>query len=351
MERAQRRSAVDFPLFPGTALIVSGAANWQVQDRYLDRDAIAPLQVVTPDGVWACEWFDQFRREGISCLLPQPDGRSVLFTTGGNLLRLRLDDGACEALAVPDLVDVHELTSVPGGVLVANTGRDEVVDIELPGGAVRDRRKLAPLRRRGRPSRPASSADSIESFHLNQAFHAGDRLMGLVHHIDGFRLFSHAHRRLTGHGSGGILDLETGWRRDLRLHAPHTVRRREHGWLVLNSGRKEMLLLTEDWERDGVVPLKGWGRGGVLSADGRIFFAGISGIRRRYARPGDSTWTGLEAVDMTSGDRWRLRLPRIEQVNAVELCTQQLAEALVALGPTASGPLEGASNRTAGPTR
>ncbi len=342
MDGPHRRSAVDLPLPRGDALIVCGAANWQVQDRYLDWEAIAPLQVVTAEGVWPCPFFDQYRRQGISCLLPQPDGRSVVFTTGGDLLRLRLDDGSVEALEVPGLVDVHELTPVDGGILVANTGRDEVVDVELPGGAIRERRKLASLRHRGRPARH-SAGESIESFHLNQAFVDGERLMGLVHHIDGFRFFSHAHRRLTGHGSGGVLDLNTGWRKDLRLHAPHTVRRRPGGWMVLNSGRKELLLLTDSWEHDGVVPLKGWGRGGALSEDGRVLFVGISGIRRRYARPGDSTWTGVEAVDLESGARSCLQLPRIEQVNAVELCTTSFAEALVALSsarsvPTASEP-------------
>jgi hypothetical protein len=229
---------------------------------------------------------------------------------------------------------------------VANTGQDEVLEIALPSGTVRRRCHLAPLRRRRRTARPLG-VDGIESFHLNQAFYDGDRLMGLVHHIDGFRLFSHAHRRLTGHGSGGVLDLDTGWRKDLKLHAPHTVRRRDGGWLVLNSGRKEMLLLTPGWDHDRVVPLKGWGRGGVLTDDGRVFFAGISGIRRRYARPGDSIWTGIEAVDMVSGNRWCLQLPHIEQVNAVELCSQQTAQSLMALSPpTSRSRLESASQQS-----
>lgn len=334
MDRPERPRAVDLPLPPGSAIVVCGAANWQVQDRYLDWDTIAPLQVVLPEGVLQCRWFDRYRDVGISCLIPHPDGGSVVFTTGADLVRLRLDDGECEPLEIPELCDVHELTPTDTGVLVANTGRDEVIEVDLDAGMVRERRQLAPLRRRGRPAR-ALGGEGIESFHLNQAFSDGDRLMGLVHHIEGFRLFSHAHRRLTGHGSGGLLDLRTGWRKDLRLHAPHTVRRRDKGWLLLNSGRKEMLLVTPEWECEGVIPTMGWGRGGALTKDGRFFFAGISGIRRRYARPGDSRWTGIEALDMASGDRWSLQLPRIEQVNAVELCGRELAEALVAL-PTSS---------------
>ncbi len=81
------------------------------------------------------------------------------------------------------------------------------------------------------------------------------------------------------------------------------------------------------------MALRGWGRGGSLAADGQIFFAGISGIRRRYARAGDPTWTGVEAVEIDTGRRWSLALPRVEQVNSVEICPIEIADALAALPP------------------
>lgn len=318
------------PLPPGYALVVCGAANWQRQDRYLAPEAIAPLQVITAEGIWRCPWFDRHRDVGVSSLVPEAGGEWVVYTSGSDLVRLRLSDGSIDALGVPDLHDVHELTKTDHGVLVANTGRDEALDVDLASGRVRQRYDLAPLRLRGRPNRLAGGG-GVASFHLNQVFCDQDRLLGLVHHIEGFRLFSHAQRRLTGHGSGGVLDLQTGWRRDLRLYAPHTVRRYGDGWLVLNSGRKELLLLTPDWEVREVLDLRGWGRGGAMAHDREIFYAGISGIRRRYARPGDSLWTGVEAVDLAGRERWSLQLTDIEQVNAVELCPVRVAEALAGL--------------------
>lgn len=327
----------ELPLPEGWALVVSGAANWQVADRYLPPEIIAPLQLIGPNGVVPCAYFDRFQDVGVSSLVPVDGGRAVAYTTGGDLVRLSLDGGPSTPLDVSGLSDVHELTLDGERLLVANTGRDEAVAVDVGSGAVAERVDLAPLRVRGHPSRLAGR-EATASFHLNQVVVDGDRMLGLVHHTEGFRLFFHAQRRLTGHGSGGILDLRSGWRKDLRLHAPHTLRRRPGGWLVLNSGRRELLLLDDRWEPVGVVPLRGWGRGGALAPDGRTFFAGISGIRRRYARAGDSMWTGVEAVDLTSGQRWSVQLPDIEQVNAVELCPLPVAEALLGLPQAPATP-------------
>lgn len=353
----------ELPLPPGQALLVAGAANWQLQDRYLPPEVIAPLQVVLPEGVAVCRWFDRYRDVGVSSIHPGPDSRSVVYTTGADLVRLRLDTGVAIHLAVPDLDDVHELTPqaaparedgqaslglqsgqapLPRSVLMANTGHDEALEVDLGTGTVAWRRHLGGLRSRGRPAR-APGEDGVASFHLNQVFRDGDRLLGLVHHIEGFRLFSHAQRRLTGHGSGGVIDLETGWRKDLRLHAPHTVRRHRDGWLVLNSGRREAMLLDGSFDRRDVRALRGWGRGGVVVPGTDQLYAGISGIRRRYARPGDSTWTGVEMVDLGGGQRCSLELPSIEQVNGVELCSLELGRALAALDPAEGS--EGAGSK------
>ena len=334
------------PIPAGQALVVSGSANWQPSDRYLPPEAIAPIQVVTTQGVQVCPWFDRYRGEGVSSLLALPDGQTVVYTTGSDLVRMRLGSGEGRPLPVERLADVHELTLDGRRLLVANTGQDEALEVDLATDRVLRRLDLTPLRSPGRRLR-SSAGTGIESFHLNQVFPDGDRLLGLVHHVDGFRLFSHAQRRLTGHGSGGVLDLETGWRKDLRLHAPHTVRRRGEEWLVLNSGRKELLLIDSEWEVSRRVGLRGWGRGGSLSADGRIFFAGISGIRRRYARDGDSTWTGVEAVEIETGRRWSVPLSRIEQVNSVEICPIEVAHALAALPPAPSAPGTSAPRPTA----
>lgn len=331
------------PLPPGCALVVSGAANWQVADRYLPPEVIAPLQVITAEGPRPCPWFDRYQAVGVSSLVPLKGDSSVIYTTGADLARLQRG-GSVISFDVPDLDDVHELTLVPEGVLLANTGRDEAVMIDPDSGRVIERLDLTPLRGRGRPPRLAGG-NGMASFHLNQVFYDRDRLLGLVHHIEGFRLFFHTQRRLTGHGSGGVLDLRTGWRQDLRLHAPHTARPRPGGWLVLNSGRKELSLLRADWAIQKVIPLSGWGRGGALSDDGQVFFAGISSVRRRYARPGDSRWTGIEAVDLTTEEHWCLELPDIEQVNAVELCSIEVANWLLELPPApATARREAASN-------
>ncbi len=313
----------------GQVLLVSGSANWQRQDRYLPTEGIEPLQVVNESGVTPCPAFGVFRNVGVSCIVPLPDGESVVFTTGADLVRLWPSRGRTERVHVEGLRDVHELTVEAESLLVANTGNDEVVELDLDDLSVRRRISVSGFR--ASSARPLFG-HGLESFHLNQAFaDRSGRVMGLVHHTGGFRLFSHAQRKLTGHGSGGIIDVERGWRRDLRLHAPHSIRRWGDGWIVLNSGRGELIELAHDFSPTGIVPLHGWPRGIAVPSDESGAFVGISGIRRRYARPGDSTWTGLAALSREHGGAWSLELTRIEQVNAVHLCSVALAEALINL--------------------
>ncbi|MGH9170392.1 MAG: hypothetical protein ACRD0Z_05920 [Acidimicrobiales bacterium] len=318
----------DLGLPPSKALVVTGAPNWKPQDRFLAAEVVRPVVVVSAAGVRPVAFFDRFRDRGVSAVQPGPAGESVIFALPDAISRVSLDTGEAKVLDVPDLDDIHEVTLVADAILIANTGKDEVVELDSATGDVRMRHSLA--RFRSGSARPLPGRD--ETFHLNQAF-TGEQgqLMVLVHHAVGFRLLAHAQRHLVRHGSGGVLDLQSGHSFDLRLFAPHNVRRTNTGWLVNNSGRHEVLLLTPGWEPAGVLPILGFGRGACLTPDGSVVFAGISATRKRYATPGDRAETGIQAVPLDGSPGAFLPLQMMEQVNNVEMWDLELADRLLGL--------------------
>jgi len=322
-------SPTDLPLPEGQVLIVCGGPNWKIQDRFLDPETIRPVQIVSRDGVMPCAFFDRHRDIGVTAVKFDPTGEWLTYSTATHVTRVSLHTGEAETFDVPDLEDVHELTVEGDVMFVANTGKDEVVELDAGNGAVRARHSLATLRSpRARQIRSAR----VDTFHANQAFYGHDgHLMVLAHHAQGFRVLVHAQRQLVRHGSGGVLDLTAGVVHDLRLFAPHNVRRHAKGWLINNSGRSEVMLLSRDWEVIGHLDLVGWGTGAAISDAGDVLFAGIRATRRRYAKVGDHSETGVEIAPLDGGRRAFLPLPLLEPVNGVELCATDVAKRVIDL--------------------
>jgi hypothetical protein len=309
--------------------MVCGGPNWKIQDRFLDPATIRPVQIISRDSIEPCAFFDRHRDIGVTSVKIDPTGEWLTYSTADSVTRVSLHTGDAETFDVPDLEDVHELTVEGDVMFVANTGRDEVVELDAGSGAIRARHSLDSLRSpRARQIRSAR----VDSFHANQAFLGHDgHLMVLAHHAQGFRVLVHAQRQLVRHGSGGVLDLTTGVVHDLRLFGPHNVRRHANGWLINNSGRKEVMLLSPDWEVTGHLDLVGWGTGAAISDAGDVLFAGIRATRRRYATADDRSETGVEIVPLDGGLRTFLPLRLVEQVNGVELCTPALAKRVIDL--------------------
>jgi hypothetical protein len=333
-QRVTQTSELDLP--DNQVLLVCGGPNWKPQDRFLESEVIRPVEIVAPEGIEPVGFFDNHRETGVSALKVDAERSALLYAISEHIFRVSLETGEERRFDVPDLFDVHELTLAGDRLLVANTGRDEIVDLDAVTGAINARHKLADLRAAN--ARPIRSARE-ETFHANQAF-LGDRgqLMVLAHHAHGFRMLSHAQRQLVRHGSGGVIDLESGEVRDLRLFGPHNVRRHAEGWLINNSGRSEVMLLSSDWEVLGHIDLVGWGTGAAISNDGKTLYSGIRATRRRYAKVGDHSETGVQVVPITSGgDGQFLPLPLLEQVNGVELVDLATARKIADLPPRPSG--------------
>lgn len=326
------------PLADDEALVVCGGMNRRHEDRFLPAEEVHPVYAVTSDGASPCLWFDRHEPRTINALLWEPASGDILYATENQVLRLQPETGRAEPFRLTGLDDIHEITIADGRLYVANTAFDEVVEMALSNGQVTKRHSLTPYRNgRCRPD-PRSST---ESFHANQVIvDSRGHVLVLVHHCGGYRRLASTRRRLVRHGNGGVVDLVDGATYNLRLHGPHSLRKHEEGWVVADSGRHELLFLSEDWKIQRRIKLRGWSRG-LDFVDSSRLAIGISATTRRYARRGDRAKTGIEVVDTATGRRWWYPCPDMEKVMWVRRCSIAEAEQLLSLGETPARPLLG----------
>lgn len=331
------------PLEPDEAIVVAGSENWNPADRELGRDRIRSLQAVTADGDRHLAAFESLGVHGIRDLALL-DERTAVLTTGYELYALDLDAGTLEQWPLDEVSDLHELSVEGGSVLVANTAYDEVV--ELRDGTVVGRHGVSGFRHSSaRPiahGRPLGGLVPIgpkpvrdDHFHLNQGVVGPDgNVLVVVHHVSGFRPVAQLRHRLTRHGDGGVLDLRTGTSRELGLRAPHSLRLLpDGGWVVLDSGRAEAVVLDEGWREVKRFGTTGWGRGLAVADDGRLF-VGLSATRARYLQPGEEAggnWVVAFSSDGVELGRWAV--PDVEQVWSVRLLRRGDLDRLASWAP------------------
>ncbi len=331
-------AAERLPLPEGGTIVVVGAVNLHPHDRTLAPDRLRCVQLLLPGHTVHCPGFDALRDDALRDIVALPDGRFVL-STGGQLLSVDVARGTVTPWPIDRLADLHAITLTDSRLLLANTWADELVELSTTG-ALLQRTSLSP--RRHRRSRPiahdrfllgllgSSSTDHEDHFHLNEAIigHDGHRY-ALVHHVEGFRAFTHATHRLVRHGDGGVLDFDTGRAHALGLRAPHSLRAVDDGYAVLDSGRGELVQLDEAWHQRRRMTVGGWGRG--LAVVGHRFLVGVSATRKRYLDsrrdPGANM---VVALDIPSARRvGRRHLDHVEQVWSVRHVTHAQAEALL----------------------
>lgn len=335
-------STTNLPLESDRALIVLGSQNWNPHDRTLGRENIRPLQVATRSGVHQVRRLDTVGVHGIRDLVPIDDDR-VAVTTGHDLLTLQLSTGEMQSWALPDAADLHELAVGPDGLLAANTGHDEGL-ILTPDGTISRRVGIATFRHAGAqpiahsrplggilPGGPKPIRD--DHFHLNQVAVGHDgHLLVVVHHATGYRPTVELRQRLTGHGDGAVIDLDSGEVHRLGLRAPHSLRlTRDGGYAILDSGRSEVVVYDAGWIEQRRFTTHGWGRG--FAAGESHWYVGVSPTRKRYLNPGEVSGTAAVVVlDPISGaliGRWDV--DGVEQIWSVQLVSERLAARLVAL--------------------
>lgn len=238
-------------------IVVSGGPSQHEADRSVDDSSLRPVQALVGDGFVSLERFIPQLGRGVSNMV-EADGE-IWWTDGTDL---HVDDAAIE---IDALDDVHELATDGSKLLVANTGAEECLVLQRSSREVIERFRVG---------------DS--TLHLNQVFVGLDgRRMGLVHHVEGRQISKRvAGRLLKIQGDGGVIELDTGRRRSLRLTAPHSARIVGDEMWIADSGRARILRYDERWQLLGSIPTAGWGRGAVVA--GTTFWLGLSPLRPRY---------------------------------------------------------------------
>ena len=326
--------ACQLPLDPGSALVITGSLSSNPADRWLTREQIWPVQVVFDGRAHLAPSFRLMGKFGASSFaLPVTDDLSapVYFSCGSELYALDLERRAATSYPVPGLNDVHEITQDKSRILIANTGRDEVVSFWPQGGTV-SRLPLGPFR--GREAAPADEGRPVDRFHVNQVFRGLDgALWALVHHFEGWQLL----RRVIGgfiktHGDGGLLNLDEKRALNLGLAAPHSVRVVGDEYWLMNSARNEIITYSSAWQKRRTIASIGWGRG--LAVCGGLVYAGISPVRRRYRpRPDPSpTEAMIQALRISTGESLACAtVLNVEQINNVYCVTRPVAARLLSM--------------------
>lgn len=338
--------ATRLPIADDEAVIVVGSQAFNEADRSLDRLQIRSLQILRSGATVSRGRFDRLGARGLRDFLPLHDGVHALTTTANDLVLHNLATNEQATWAVHDLADIHTLTAVGDRVLVASTATDEVVEIGLDG-IVRERIPLVSLRHQkaqpiahdrmfGGAVGAAGRDDPGEAMHAQDHFHANEAFIGhdghryaVVHHTSGFRPILHATNRLVGHGSGGVVDLTDMRAYDLQLVAPHSARRIEGGYAVIDSGRQRLVLTDTAWMPTGTVDLPGWGRGFAISPDATLWFVGISATRRRYLRPKQTSVPNAVAVVRSGRTVATRTITGVEQIWSVHVVPVAFAELLL----------------------
>jgi hypothetical protein len=271
----------ELPLPAERALIVTGSLFAKAADRILTRDAIWPVQVLIDGRAFCARAFLPVGKLGVSSFaFPDPHDAAgpIFYSSGDGLCELR-GGGTVKVHAIPHLVDVHEILWHRGSLQIANTARDEVVSFTPATGAYR-RRPLARFRCRGR--RAGQGERLVDRFHVNQAFGGLDGdLWALVHHVAGTQsLLAAVGGVIKRQGDGGVLNLDRGIAVKLDLSGPHSVRVVGDEYWVMNSGAREVVVYSRQWQRLRAGPSLGWGRG--LAIDGDLAYGGMTPTRKRY---------------------------------------------------------------------
>ncbi len=227
------------------AVLVFGSMNAKLEDRCTQKSDLKPIQVIFDGQVLPVSYFDSWGKLGVSSMvMATSDVPTLYLTTGADLVEMRLDSHPkAVAIDIANLLDVHELSLVGNTLWLANTGFDEAVGFHLPSRQVTRRIKLEQFRLRTAVTERDTASEQGESkevdrFHCNQLFCGIDQqLYALVHHVSGKQTITAlAKRIIKKQGNGGVIDLGTGHRVQLGLHAPHTVRVIGDEYWLFDSG-------------------------------------------------------------------------------------------------------------------
>lgn len=323
------------------SLLIIGSLNANENDRKLSRDSIRTVQYTdNSKTISEIPFFHAWGELGVSSLVWNPDNRFHFFlTTGNKLFEIELINKKIEEIIIPRLRGVHELSIIGGNLWITNTYFDEIISYDIQNRRVNRRIKLISKKKAVESATEAGMIDSVtqsvDKFHCNQVFETYDgETYVLVHHVTGKQLISIiAQKIIKGHGNGGVLDINSDKRIPLNLKAPHTVRKRNNQYWLLNSGHSSLNIYSPDWELIHKIKTSGWGRGADFSDVTKNYFCGISAIRARYLLANAPVAANqVEVFDLNFRKVCSFVVPDIEQLNNLYIVKNDIVERLLQLG-------------------
>ena len=184
------RYPASLPLEKHKALIVTGSLMSNPYDRELTRDDVSPVQIIYDDVVRTAPFFQDFGALGISSFafpISPSDPDTAFFSTGNDIVSVDVNHQSNTTHTIGNtLLDVHEINFKEDRLLIANTGRDEIVIYSTNESRVCSAIPLSRFRAHSHHPAPESTEQVLDHFHVNQAFSGIDgHIHALVHHVQG----------------------------------------------------------------------------------------------------------------------------------------------------------------------
>ncbi len=322
--------------------LVVGSQNANEADRFLERSQIKSVQLLKGNNQFeAIKFFNQIGELGISSICWTKEEPLIwYYTTGNELFELDLIDGIVQSIHIPRVKGIHEIKVINGLLWISNTFFDEVIAYGIKERKVIKRVRLQSSSENVKAISEADvdpkNLDRQNKFHCNQVFEDYEgNLVALVHHVNGEQIINRvAQRLIKNQGNGGVLFIEGGKTKRLRLKAPHSVRLVNNQYWIFDSGHAQLNVYSRSWDLIKEISMAGWGRGGDYSNYREEYIAGVSAKRKRYLAFNEENKEAnmLQAFDLNFQLKWECEVPNVEQINNVYVISKEQLERIKEIG-------------------
>lgn len=327
-------------LAKGEKILVVGSLNANEDDREYHRGQMKTVQIFDGEKFEHIPYFDGKGELGVSSFAWKSDqAMQWYYSSGSDLRLLDLANQQELDLKVPKLRGVHEIDILKNQLWVSNTYFNEILEYDVLNQEVKQRIKLLSSKEKFKnlDESEINPEDTVKenSYHCNQIFLSYEQeLFALVHHVNGEQMVKRvAQRLLKSQGNGGVLSLQNGETKRLKLKAPHSVRKVDSNYWVFDSGHAQLNVYDKSWQLKQEVPMAGWGRGGVWVRSSNTFFAGVSKKRKRYLAFNEQNAGKnlIQGFNMNYQEAFQIEVPDVEQLNNLYLISEEQYKALKSL--------------------
>jgi len=315
-------------------VLMLGSLNAHIDDRTLKQSDLISAQLFENNSVTPLHYFNEWGKSGLCSIDWIPEQPNILYmTTGSDLIKLDLVKKTKEELPIDKIKDIHEIKFINRTLWLSNAGYDEAIAYDIDKKVIIERILLSQFRTNSIQLKENFVA--VDKFHCNQIFQGYDnQIYALVHHAHGKQLLKKVAKKILKlQGDGGIINLTTGQSYNLKLSAPHNVRKISGDYWIFSSGDSKIKLFDQNWEHFKTLPTTGWARGADLNKN--KLFCGISAPRKRYRKSMNDNSNKnnlIEVFDVINHIQiGNVTVQNVEQINNLYLLSHEQLNLLKAL--------------------